>query len=347
MSNLRHDNALWNKAARLDRMVGLLRAGRPVAMATAVSREGSDYCLLFDEAGNVLDSPEQGLLEKGAAARLAAGACPALVTSAPLGTLSPDEAEVYGGLERLFLDRLAPASLPLWEALAQALGNGLTGSVVTRLPDEKAPAARAVLLADGRRLGDALPGAVLDAAERLAPELGGLTTFDTADARYVIDPYRPQPALYLLGAGLVCRLTAQLAPMAGLRTVVMDVDADFVNRTRFPDAAEVAVVPEFVGCFAGRTVDVDASIVIATRGHTYDIPALSQALATSAGYIGLMACKADGRARLDILRGQGVCEEALARIHTPIGLPLGGKSPGEIAMSILSEIIQVRSARRR
>jgi len=347
MSNLTHDNALWTKAAGVDRALAVLRAGRPVVAATAVTRDGNDYRLLLTADGSVIDGAEQGLLEKRAAAGLDAGPLPVFFDASPLGELTGDAADVYGCIDALFLDRLEPESLPLWEALGQALALGQPGLVISRLGGNGQAPGRALLLADGRRLGDGLPEAVLAEAARREPELAGLTVLDAAGARYVLDPYRPLPPLYLLGAGLVSRLTAELARMAGCRTVVMDVDPAFANRERFPGAAEVLVVPELADCFAGRTVDGDASVVIATRGHVYDIPALAQTLQTAAGYVGLMACKADGRARLETLRRQGVAEEDLARVHTPIGLPLGGKAPGEIAMSIMAEVIRSRSARRR
>lgn len=346
MSNLTHDNALWDKAAGLERAVAELRSGRPVVAATAVSRDGKDYRLLLTPAGRLLDTAEHGLLEARVAAA-AAGTLPVFFEAAPLGELTGEAAEVYGGITGLVLDRLEPASLAFWEALGLELAGGRSGLVIIRLGNGREAPERSLLLADGRRLGDPLPEAVWAEAARREPELAGLTVVAAEGGRYLLDPYRPLPPLYLLGAGLVCRLVAELAPMAGFRTVVMDVDPAFANRERFPAAAEVLVVPEFADCLAGRTVDADASIVVATRGHAYDLTTLAQSLRTPAGYVGMMACKADGRARLEALRREGVAEADLARVHTPIGLPLGGKAAGVIALSIMAEVVQCRNARHR
>jgi len=346
MSNLTHDNALWNKTVGVDRVLAELRSGRAVVTATAVTRDGRDYRLLLAPDGRVLDTAEHGLLEARAAAGLA-GPLPAFFETAPLGELTGDAADVYGGIAGLLLDRLEPASLPLWEACRESLAGGRPGLVVIRLGEGGRAFGHSLLLADGRHLGDPLPETVRAEAGRRAPDLAGLTLLEAEGGRYLLDPYRPLPPLYLLGAGLVCRLVAELAPLAGFRAVVVDADPEYANRQRFPTAAEVLVVPEFHECFAGRNVGEDASIVVATRGHAYDPTALAQALRTGAGYVGMMASKADGRGRMDRLRREGFGEADVARVHTPIGLPLGGKTPAVIAMSIMAEVAQCVNARRR
>lgn len=349
MSNLLHDNALWNKAAGVRRTLTELRAGRPVVAATAVTRDGTDYRLLLETDGDIIDGAEGGLLEQRTAARVASGSGPVLCETAPLGVLTGDDAAVYGDIEDLFMDHIAPDpdSLTLFDTLDQVLATGRGGLLVSRLDRDGTRVGRCLLLPDGRSVGKPLPEDVLAEARRLGPDLACLTAIAVGDVRYVLDPYRPQPPLYFAGAGLVSRLAAPLASLAGFRVVVMDVDAAFANRERFPTADVVLVVPDFVECFAGHGLDGDASVVIATRGHAYDSPVLAQALRTPAGYLGMMGCKTDGRARVEEMRQLGFSEEQLARVHTPIGLPLGGRTPGAIAMSIVAEVIQSQSARRR
>jgi xanthine dehydrogenase accessory factor len=349
--NLLHDNALVDKTAGVDRMLSELRAGRSLVAVTAVTRDGLGHRLLLGPDGAVLGGAEGGLLECRAAAALgelpAAGWSAVLREADPLGRLEGDAAAVYGGVKRLVFERMAPeaADLDLLTALARALAEGRSGLLVTRLGEVQT--GRCLLLPGGVSLGQALPGDVLAEAARLWPGLAGPMVLDLAGTGYLLDCYRPMPPIFLAGAGMISRRVAPLAAQAGFRVLVLDTDPAFANRERFPLADAVCLVPEFGDCFAGRDVDDHASVVVVTRGHAYDIEVLAQALATPAGYVGLMACKADGRARLDSLGRQGFSEETLARVHTPIGLPIGGKTPDEVAISIMAEIIAARSARKK
>lgn len=350
MGNLRHDNALVDKVAGLSRLLTALGQGRTVVAVTAMARDGDGFRLLLWADGSLEGGGEGGLLEACAVDRLRAlSAAPwkaVLDETAPLGRLQGEAAAVYGGIERVFFERITPdpATRRLFEILAEALAAGRPGVLLSR-PDGAAGAGRAVLL-DGRWLGDALPGEALAAADRCAATAQGPVVLDVAGQRYVVDPYRPWPPVFLAGAGQISRCLAGLAVRAGFRVVVLDSEARFANRERFPDAHEVTVVPGFVDCFGGRTVAAEASVVVVTRGHAFDLPVLAQALATPAGYVGLLACKADGRARLEALARQGLSGETLARVRTPVGLPLGGKQPFEIALSIAAELVAARSARR-
>ncbi|MGD9610801.1 MAG: XdhC family protein [Desulfovibrionaceae bacterium] len=356
MSNLRHDNRLWEKARALGEAATLLRNGHAVVLATAVTRDGAGSRLLATPAGAILDRAEGGLLEDRVRAGILrqGGAGPATVVcdAAPLGELTGEDAAVYGPLARLVLDRFdpEPGQTALVTALAEALADGRPGTLVTRLSEPGAGERSLVLAADACR-GVPLPDAVVAAAGRLGlgPEgsADGLTVFEIEGGRYLLDGYRPLPPVYFAGAGQVSRMAVPLAVLSGFRTVVLDDDPAFANRERFPNADQVRVAPEFVDCFAGEAMDGEASVVIVTRGHAFDRVVMAQALRTEAGYVGLMGCRADGRAQVLGLGQVGFGEAALARVRTPIGLPIGGKTPAAIAMSIVAELIEARSARLR
>ena len=101
-------------------------------------------------------------------------------------------------------------------------------------------------------------------------------------------------------------------------------------------------VPEFADCFRDILMDENAYAVILTRGHAHDAVALEQALATGAGYIGMIGSRRKRDAVYDALRRKGVSDAALARVHCPIGLPIGAETPGEIAVSIVGECVAHR-----
>ena len=153
-----------------------------------------------------------------------------------------------------------------------------------------------------------------------------------------VDP----PALAVVcGAGHVGTEVAPLLARLGFRVVVVDDREEFAAPERFPDA-RVEVRP-FEGALAAVGVDERAFVVIVTRGHVHDMDVLEQALGLGARYVGVMASRSK-RARMQAaLREAGFGDEAIARIHSPIGLSIGAETPAELAVSIVAEIVQVRS----
>ena len=123
--------------------------------------------------------------------------------------------------------------------------------------------------------------------------------------------------------------------------VVTDDRPEFANRARFPMADEVHV-REFARAMEGLAIDELAYVVVVTRGHQGDREVVAQALRTQAGYIGMIGSRRKIALTWEALGKEGFVEADLHRVHAPIGLDLGGQTPGEIAVSILAEMIQVR-----
>jgi len=129
----------------------------------------------------------------------------------------------------------------------------------------------------------------------------------------------------------------------GFRVVVVDDRAEFANAERFPDAGNVRVIDDFNHVLKDFDIDADSYIIIVTREHLYDRVVLEQALKTDAGYIGMIASRRKRNAIYQALLASDVKEEELARVHSPIGLDIGGETPEEIAVSIVAELIQERA----
>jgi xanthine dehydrogenase accessory factor len=355
MSKLFRDNNLFTPVAGLRLLLEGLDAGKTVVAATLTGRDGNlppggGAKLLVGGDGTIVGGAEGGVLERRIAARavrvLASGQ-PELVDLALLGDLSVDEQAALAAIGPVFLERVDPdqESRQVFAALRDRLAAGRAGLLLS--PLEAGPHdGRRLLWPEGMR-GAALPEVVRLEALRLGEERASPVVFASAAGRFFLESFVPRDSVYIAGAGRVSRLLATLASFAGFRVVVLDVDAAFANRERFPSADEVAALPSFAGCFADRPMGASASVVVVTRGHVHDREVLAQALASGAGYVGLMACRADGRATGDALYTQGFSREVLDRVHTPIGLPLGGGSPEEIAMSIAAELIAARSDRRK
>ncbi|MCT4535163.1 XdhC family aldehyde oxidoreductase maturation factor [Halodesulfovibrio sp.] len=165
---------------------------------------------------------------------------------------------------------------------------------------------------------------------------------DENSIRYVAETFHPSATVIIAGAGHVAKPTAEIAHIAGFSVIVLDDRNDFANATRFPHA-HVKVVDSLDDILSDITVHSDCYVVIVTRGHAHDKSVLKQALTTPAKYIGMIGSKSKRDGLYEKLREEGVTNEAIARCHCPIGLPLGGRTPEEIAVSIMAEIIQEKS----
>lgn len=151
-----------------------------------------------------------------------------------------------------------------------------------------------------------------------------------------VEPVLPQPQLVVIGRSPAVATLATMAGALGWRTVVVDEGGSAGD---YADAGRVLTTLDLEQ--AGVT---DRSfVVVATQGH-YDEDALERALATSAGYVGLVASVRRAEAVLGYLRDRGVAEDALARVHAPAGLDLGRIAHEEIAVAILAELVRERAA---
>ncbi len=202
----------------------------------------------------------------------------------------------------------------------------------------------AVLLSDGNIIGSSSlsPADV----QKLKPELHTISTtaiMPLGNDEVLVDRIRKSKTILCFGAGHVAVPTVHLAALVGFRVVVFDDRPDFANAERFPEAYSVRVIKDFNHAFDGLEIDADSFIVIVTRGHQYDRSVLEQALKTPAGYIGMISSRRKREAIYEALMAQGVKKEQLDEVHSPIGIDIGGETPEEIAVSIVAELVKVRS----
>ncbi len=146
------------------------------------------------------------------------------------------------------------------------------------------------------------------------------------------------PWVIILGGGHIAGALCEVLATLQWRITVIDDRADFADPKRFPAASEVHCRP-FESCTDGLNLSPNACVVIATRGHQHDELALSKALDSSAGYIGLIGSRGKIGAILKNLRSRGAEASITERVRAPIGIPIGSRSPEEIAISIAAELI--------
>jgi xanthine dehydrogenase accessory factor len=152
----------------------------------------------------------------------------------------------------------------------------------------------------------------------------------------------PRPAMYIFGAIDFASALATVGRFMGYRVTVCDPRSLFITPARFPDADEL--VTEWPHEFLRHApVDERTAICVLTHDEKFDVPALTQALTTPARYIGAMGSRRTTARRRARLIAQGVSEDELARIHAPIGLAIGSRTPEEVALAIGAEIVAVAS----
>lgn len=150
----------------------------------------------------------------------------------------------------------------------------------------------------------------------------------------------PRLRLLLVGAGQLAQSLSLLATLLDYRVTVCDPRRRAIEDWRGPDVELVCAMPDDFLREAG--VDRHTAIVTLTHDPRIDDMALMEALAQDAFYVGALGSPRTSQARRERLRTLDLGEDALARLHAPVGLPIGSKQPLEIAIAILAELIQLR-----
>jgi xanthine dehydrogenase accessory factor len=202
-----------------------------------------------------------------------------------------------------------------------------------------------IVYPDGRTEGDLSLGAhyvqaVARALELLAQATGGVLEIEGGPHLF-IEVYPPVPRLVIIGAVHVAEVLVSMASLLGFETIVVDPRAAFATAERFPHVTQL--IKEYPQHALPRlALDGSAYIVVLTHDPKLDDPSLQVALTSQARYVGALGSQRTHAKRLERLRQAGLTEAQLARLHAPIGLPLGGRSPAESALSIRAQIVQVR-----
>ena len=162
------------------------------------------------------------------------------------------------------------------------------------------------------------------------------------DVTVFVQSFAPPPKMYVFGAIDFASAVARIGKHLGYRVIVCDARPVFATRERFPTADEVVVAwpDDFL---ATAEVDRRSAITVLTHDPKFDVPVLKAALATPAGYIGAMGSRRTHDNRTARLKEEGVTDEQLSRISSPIGLDIGARTPEETAVAIAAEIIALHT----
>lgn len=157
---------------------------------------------------------------------------------------------------------------------------------------------------------------------------------------YYIECISAPNRVLLFGAGHVGQAVAQVGALAEYEFVVVDDRPEFANPQRFPQAARIVVTEKIETAIDPSEVHPNDNIVIITRGHLHDEDVLQWALQTRAHYIGMIGSRRKWKLLKEDLSAKGYDPQRLDQVHSPIGLEIGAETPGEIAVSIVAELIK-------
>jgi xanthine dehydrogenase accessory factor len=159
---------------------------------------------------------------------------------------------------------------------------------------------------------------------------------ETPQGRFFLTVHVPPPRMVITGAVHISQALAPVAKLLGYDVVIVDPRTAFATQERFPDVKVIAEWPD--AALPPLAIDSYTAFIALTHDPKIDDPALIHALQRDCFYVGALGSRKTHARRLDRLKGQGLSEATLARIHAPVGLNIGAVSPPEIAVSIMAEI---------
>lgn len=216
-------------------------------------------------------------------------------------------------------------------ALRRARAEGRAVVLATWLPSAAHPAERQRLFGV-----EEAPAELREAATKaLRSDLAEVVA--ASDGEVLLEPHNPPLRLVLVGAVHIAHPLAAMARLAGFAVTLVDPRRAFATEERFPGERLIVKWPD--EALRELALDARAAVVTLTHDPKLDDPALEVALETPAFYVGCLGSKKTHAARLERLGAKGLAAARLAQLRGPVGLPIGAKSPAEIAVSILAEII--------
>lgn len=173
----------------------------------------------------------------------------------------------------------------------------------------------------------------------LSGQCGNVTLVKDGNQTVIREPVFPRERMIVLGGGHIAKPVCEFAAKVGFAVTVCDDRPEFANRERFP-LAEHVICDSFQNAIRDFHITPMDYVVVITRGHRFDADCLRVLLAgTIPAYLGLIGSRRRVKGLLEMLSEEGYSSEAMKRICTPIGLPIGAVTPEEIAISIMAEVI--------
>jgi len=324
--------------------------GEEIALATVVSTWGSaprpvGSRLVATRSGRFAGSVSGGCVEGAvleASQEVLAAGQPQLLTFGVADERAWEVGLACGGTIQVFLEPFTVLA-PLYPALKELLNNRKPAVLINLLSGPAEFLNRKLLVSNiSAVLGDLEITSTQEQLLSLAHT--HLRQGDCAihqmsgDISLFIESILPPPRLIIIGAVHLTQALLPMAQAAGFDTIVIDPRGAFVDAERFKQTAElVKAWPQ--EALPDLNLNKHDYVVVLSHDPKLDDPALQISLGSNVCYIGALGSRKTHKERLNRLKEAGLPNEQLARIHAPIGLPLGGRSTGEVAVSIIAEIL--------
>ena len=336
-----------------------LQRHESVAMASVVRTWNSaprpaGSAMLVTATGEAVGSVSGGCVEAAVyelGTRTLASGLPAFET---YGVSDPDAFAVgltCGGTLEIFVEVVSLETWPELPGIIASLESGSAVSVATIVRGPTGVGRHLVVRPDEfegglgtARLDETVAA---DARGLLAAGTTGFLHYGAAGERLgdelevFVATFAPAPQLVIFGAVDFAGALCKVGKLLGYHVTIVDAREVFATSKRFPQA-DAVVVDWPHRWLAKQQLDPSAAICVLTHDPKFDVPALTAALQTDASYIGAMGSRKTHEDRLARLREVGLSEDQIARIHSPIGLDLGARTPGETAVSSAAEMIGAR-----
>jgi xanthine dehydrogenase accessory factor len=332
------------------------RQAEEIALATVVGMRGSaprrsGARLCVTRSGRMAGSVSGGCVESDVferALRVLDDGRPALVHYDAADESGFDVGLVCGGSIEVLIEPFAPAET--WQAVREALERQQPAALCVGLAPDALLGRKLAVLADGACAGSvdpALDGPLAAEARRLLLE-GGAAVLDLPwrgeVGRVFVEAFPRPLRLFIVGATHTAIPLCRMAKELGFHVSVVDARSVFATEERFPEADElVHAWPD--EAFDKASLNAADHVVTLTHDPKFDLPALEGALRSQAAYVGALGSRTTHERRKAYLRQRGFGEAELARIRTPVGLDIGSRTPEEIALSILAEMVAARRGR--
>lgn len=201
-------------------------------------------------------------------------------------------------------------------------------------------------LGDGRdrvvREGDVVAGP-LGEAVAAAFRTGRSSSVEAEGRTFFLNAHLPPPRIVMVGAVHISQALAPMACIAGFDVEIVDPRTAFATPERFPGVALYAEWPQ--DFLARRPLDAFTALAALTHDPKIDDFPLKAALEANCFYVGALGSRKTHARRVERLAGEGVAQEAIARINAPIGLDISAAGPAEIAVAVLAQIVRALRTR--
>ena len=344
-------------------VIGWLREGRRVAAGLLASVDGSapldvGASVYIDEGGSVEGSITGGCVESAVAQEaleiIETGGAPKLITYGISDELAGTVGLMCGGTVHVFIHELRDDARDVTIAALEAVLDERPAAVATLLDGDHAGRK---LFVDGEHHVGSLGGPPL-LEKNVEGEARGLiqqgrTTIRTfgedgaslgTGLRVHVTAYAERPRMVIFGAIDFASALAPLAKNVGYRVTIADPRKAFLSSARFTSNSDaIEAWPE--EALEGMTLGPRDAVLVFTHDPKLDVPALTAAFATGAGYIGALGSRKTTADREVRLREAGATEADIARVYAPCGLDIGASTVEETAIAVLAEIVASRAGR--